>query len=118
MDIQSAVQSLQAERPAAIEAIRALIAALPPEARPHCNELLAQMLDMQALIVRKRTDARSLLQERVFLHRDPDMPAKVYAMRHIPDVTVRMICRIADVEHVSSASSEWLDMMEERNAPR
>ena len=107
MDPASLVRQLLSERPALEAALRTLLA--EPALAPATNELLAALIDQQRLIHHKRTRARASMIPRAGL-----WPNGMMALNHIPDVLLRILCEIAEVPHVTSATTEWLDKMENR----
>lgn len=104
-------QSLLQERPALGTALKQCTAHFNDEARAAMNGVLAEMLGMQLSIMSKRDRAKSLL-----LLRSGNADGDRYAMRHIPDVTIRSLCDIAEVPFLTNASPEWLDKMEAKHA--
>ena len=108
MDQASLVRQLLAEHPLLEGALRTLTAASTN--RDAANVILAALIDQQRLIHHKRTRARASMRPRSGL-----WPTGMMALNHIPDVLLRILCEIAEIPHVTNATTEWLDEMEKRN---
>ncbi len=111
MDTTALLQQLQAERPDLIPAVKAAIAAGGD--RDALNTILLHLLQMQGAIEAKRRTAKDLIIVRTGLAGGAAM-----SLHHIPDVTLRKLCQIAEVKHLTNAKPEWLDAMEERENSR
>lgn len=118
MDRHALFAQLQAERPAAIPAVKAFIAAVTPENREAANQILHTLLQMQHDLDHKRRIAVSMLRNDPFAHNVPGKADLTTRLRHVPDVMIRKLCVIAEVEHHTNARPEWLDEMEARHANR
>lgn len=112
MDTASLVQQLCREKPLLAAALRTLTT--DPVCRGAVNDLLAVLLEQQALINHKRKRAADSMCPRVGLFGVEGF----MSLNHCPDVLLRILCDIAEVPHVTNATTEWLDMMEARNAQR
>lgn len=108
MDVQFYVSQLRAERPDLIPALQRLTAKGDPSG--DLNTLLAHLLQMQERIDQKRKRAASLVVERFHVE------GSYHTMRHIPDVVLRAVCEIAEMERKTLAREEWLDEMEAKHA--
>lgn len=111
MDVTSLVQQLKAERPALVPALQSALKNCSD--REALNTVLEHLLQMQDLLHRKRETAKDMLLVKTGIVGGPTM-----ALRHIPDVQIRAFCQIAEIEHYTSASTEWLDMMVQREIER
>ena len=117
MKIEDALALLQHEQPHLIEAMRAILAAPDPTTlRQRVGDLMVHTAALNGQLHDKRVAASSLLLLRTGLAPDQNGETRRYALRHIPDVMLRTLCRIADQPHYSSASAEWLDKMEAKHA--
>lgn len=111
MDVPALIQQLQAERPDLMPALRTCIDTA--QDRAALNVVFGHLLQLQHAVTQKRELAKDLLLVRTGIAGGPTM-----ATRHIPDVTVRKLCTIAEVEHRTTAGPEWLDAMERRELDR
>lgn len=111
MDVTSLVQQLKVERPDLVPALQSAL--------QHCsdrdalNTLLDHLLQMQHLIHTKRQIAKDMLLVRTGIAGDRAM-----ALRHIPDVQIRAWCQVAEIAHLTNASTEFLDRMYQREVDR
>lgn len=116
MKIEDALALLQQEQPHLIEAMRAILAAPDPTTlRQRVGDLMVHTATLNGQLHDKRAMAESLLLLRGGLATDANGDNARYELRHIPDVMIRTLCRIAEVKHLSSASQAWLDRMEARH---
>lgn len=111
MDVQAIANQLRTERPELLPSLQRMIRGQASSA--DLETVLNHLLQMQSAISHKRACAASLLMPRVGLFANGTQ-----GLRHIPDVMIRTLCGIADIPHVTNATTEWLDMMESRNANR
>lgn len=111
-DVARAVEALNRERPEFAATLKRMLAD-PTVQGPLRNDmqvLLQHVIALQLDSLRKSDLALSALDERTMF--GVDGPYQVHTLRHIPDVLIRLLCRIAGVPHLTSADSEWLDRME------
>lgn len=106
MDQASLVRQLLSEKPHLAAPLRTLTD--DPACRSAVNDVLAVLLDMQASINHKRARAQASIRPACGL-RGVD---GFMRLNHVPDVLLRILCDIAEVPHVTNATTEWLDKME------
>lgn len=114
--VQAAIAMIKQERVALIPALQAVsqLAKTVPGASEHVDVLFLQLLDMQLKIGKKREQAKSLLREQPCALTE-DGRSSYHCIRHIPDVTIRTLCAVAEIPHLTNAEPEWLDKMEEKH---
>ena len=115
--VQAAIAMIKQERAELVPALQALsqLAKTVPGANAHVDALFLQVLSMQLKLGEKRDQAKALLREQPCAPYE-DGRNVYHCIRHIPDVTIRAICAIAEIPRLSNAEDEWLDKMEEKHA--
>lgn len=116
MDHQRAITQLKAERPDLVPALQALVASAKADAaaREAVNTVTSHLLSLQLQVDDKRSAAKKCLREQPCATTSTGA-GSYHCLRHVPDVLIRELCRIAETPMLTSADSEWLDMMEAKH---
>ena len=110
-EVDRAVAILRRDQPAVVESLRRVMSCtMDQDGRVAVNEIFMCILQQTLLLEYKRERAKASFRKQAGLAG----AAGYTALNHIPDVLLRIFCDIAEVPHVSNATTEWLDKMENK----
>ena len=113
---QQALSLLQQRRPNAYAALVAAAKAIKnPDDRKCLDAIIAELFLLMIDCNKKTLLAKEMLMLRVGHAPDPTTGStSSHALRHMPDVMIRMLAEIAEVPALSNAPDEYIQRLRER----
>ena len=110
-DVDRAIAILRRDNPQVVESLRRVLSCtMDQDGRNAVNDLFGTILSQTLRLEHKKLRAAASMKPRSGLYE-----AQGYmSLNHCPDVLLRTLCEIAEIPHITNATTEWLDKMEAR----
>lgn len=111
-DVDRAIAILRRDNPQVVESLRRVLSCtMDQEGRTAVNDLFTTVLSQTLRLEHKKLRAAASMKPRCGLYAAQGF----MSLNHCPDVLLlRTLCEIAEIPHVTTATTEWLDKMEAR----
>lgn len=110
-DVDRALAILRRDNPQVVESLRRVLSCtMDQEGRTAVNDLFTTVLSQTLRLEHKKLRAARSMSPRSGLFGAQGF----MSLNHCPDVLLRTLCEIAEIPHVTTATTEWLDKMEAR----